>query len=103
MDLELQRTQIQRFAQYTPREVFICFLQSVFDARRVGAKNSLSGVVAETMKMLGNSFYGYQTMGRSKLTMTKYLGDEKTHKAINNYFFKILNIVAKCFYYYVAC
>ena len=27
--------------------------------------------------------------------MTKYLGDEKTHKTINNQFFKKLNIVAK--------
>ena len=30
--------------------------------------------------------------------MTKYLGDEKTHKAINNQFFKRLNIVAKDLY-----
>ena len=37
-------------------------------------------------------------MDRSKHTMTKYLGDEKTHKAINNQFFKRLNIVAKDLY-----
>ena len=30
--------------------------------------------------------------------MTKYLGDKKTHKAINNQFFKRLNIVAKDLY-----
>ena len=50
------------------------------------------------MKLLGNSFYGYQLMDRSKHTMTKYLGDEKTHKAINNQFFKRLKIVAKDLY-----
>ena len=37
-------------------------------------------------------------MDRSKHTMTKYLGDEKNHKAINNQIFKRLNIVAKDFY-----
>ena len=30
--------------------------------------------------------------------MTKYLGDEKTHKVINNQFFKRPNIVAKDLY-----
>ena len=53
------------------------------DARREGDENPLSGVVAETMKLLGNSSYGYQIMNRSRHTITKYLNDEKTHKAIN--------------------
>ena len=34
-------------------------------------------------------------MDRSKHTRTKNLGDEKTHKDINNQFFKRLNVVAK--------
>ena len=37
-------------------------------------------------------------MERSKHTMTKYLGDEKTRKAINNQFLKKLKIVARDFY-----
>ena len=98
LDLGLQCTKIHRFVQYTPHKVFNSFVQSVVDARRAGDENPLSGVVAETMKLLGNSSYGYQIMDRSKHTMTKYLGDEKTHKAINNQFFKRLNIVAKDLY-----
>ena len=50
------------------------------------------------MKLLGNSSYGYQIMDRSKHAMTNYLGDQKTHEAINNQFFKRLNIVAKDLY-----
>ena len=42
-----------------------------------------SGVVAETMKLLGNSSHGYQIMDESRHTITKYLNDENTHKAIN--------------------
>ena len=86
--LGLQCTKNHRIVQYTPRKVFNSFVRSVVDARRAGDENLLSGVVAETMKILGNSSYGYQILDRSKHTMTKYLGDKKTHKAINNRFFK---------------
>ena len=68
------------------------------DARREGDENPLSVVVAETMKLLGNSLYGYQIMDRSRHTITKYLNDVKTHKAINEPFFKKLNTVEKDLY-----
>ena len=55
-------------------------------------------VVAETMKLLGNSSYGYQIMERSRHTITKYLNDEKTHKATNEPLFKRLNAVEKDLY-----
>ena len=61
------------------------------DARRKSDENPHSSVVAETMKLLSNSSYGYQIMDRSRHTITKYLNDEKAHKAINSKFFKKLN------------
>ena len=82
LDLGLQCTKIYRFVQYTPHKVFNSFVQSVVDARRAGNENPLSGVVAETMELLGNCSYGYRIMDRSKHTMKKYLGDEKIPKAI---------------------
>ena len=54
------------------------------DARRQGDENPNSSVVAETMKLLANSSYGYQIMDRSRHTVTKYLTDEKAHSAINS-------------------
>ena len=98
MELGLQCTKIYRFVQYSPRKCFNNFVQSVVDARREGDENPLSGVVAETMKLLGNSCYGYQIMDRSRHTITKYLNDEKTHKAINEPLFKRLNTVEKDLY-----
>ena len=83
LELGLQCTKINRFGQHTPQKCFKNFVQSVVDARREGDENSLSGVVAETMKLLGNSSYGYQIMDRSRHAITKNLNDEKTHKAIN--------------------
>ena len=82
---------IHRFVQYTPRNCFGNFVQSAVDARRQGDENPNSNVVAETMKLLANSSYGYQIMDRSRHTVTKYLSDEKTHSALNSKLFKRLN------------
>ena len=43
------------------------------------------------MKLLANSSYSYQTMDRSRNTVTKYPSDEKTHAAIKSKLFKKLD------------
>ena len=68
-------------------------MKSVVDARRLGDQNKNSTVVAETMKLLSNSSYGYQIMERSKHTETRYLDDKKTNRAINSPFFKKLQYI----------
>ena len=98
LSLGLKCTKIYRFVQYTPKKCLTNFVQSVVDARRVGDENPESSVVAETMKLLGNSSYGYQIMDRSRHTETKYLNDEKTNKAINGKLFKRRNSVSKELY-----
>ena len=74
------------------------FVESVVDARRAGEKNFESNVVAETMKWLGNSSYGYQIKRISRHPLTKYLYDKNTHKAINEKLFMRLNNVSKELY-----
>ena len=54
------------------------------DARRQGDENPNSSVVAETLKLLANSSYGYQIMDRSQHTVTKYMTNKKAHSAINS-------------------
>ena len=66
-------------------------MQSAVNARREGDENPNSSVVAETMKLLANSSYGYQIMDRSRHTVRKSLSEEKTHRAINTKFFKRLD------------
>ena len=58
----------------------------------------MSGVVLETMKLLGNSSYGYQFMDRSRHTITNYLRDENFHRATNEPMFKRLITVKKDLY-----
>ena len=76
--------------QYTPMERFNNFAQSAVNARREGDENPNSSIVAETMKLPANSSYGYQIINRRQHTVTKYLSDGKTHRAINNKMFKHL-------------
>ena len=95
MELGLQCTKVYRFVMYLPGNCFNKFVQSVVDARREEDENPLSGIVAETMKLLGNSSYGYQITDRSRHTITKYLNDEKTSKAVFEPLFKRLNTVQK--------
>ena len=89
--LGLAVTKIHRFVEYTPKKCFNNFVQSAVDARRKGDENPNSNVVAETMKLLANSSYGYQIMDQSRHTVTKYLSDEKTHAATNIKLFKKLD------------
>ena len=93
LSLGLKCTKIYRFVQYTHKKGFNSFVQSVVDARRAEDENPDYSVVAETMKLLGNSSYGYQIMDKSRHTEAKYLNDEKTHKAING---KIVNASEQC-------
>ena len=98
LQLGLVCKKIHRFVQYTPRKCFGNFVQSAVDARRQGDENPKSSVVAEIMKLLANSPYGYQSMDRSRHTVTKYLSDEKTHSAINSKLLKGLNHITDQLY-----
>ena len=68
-----------RLVQYTPMKPMEClsnFFQSAVIARREGDENPNSSVVAQTMKLLPNSSYGYEVMDRSQHTVTNYPNDE---------------------------
>ena len=60
LQLGLVCTKIHRCVEYTPKKRFDNFVQSALDARRQGDENPNSSVIAETMKLLSNSSYGYQ-------------------------------------------
>ena len=98
LKLGLVCKKIHWFVQYTPRKCFNNFIQSAVDARRQGDENPNSSVLAENMKLLANSSYGYQIMDRSRHIVTKYLNDEKTHSAINSKMFKRLNNITDQLY-----
>ena len=98
LQLGIDCKKIHRFVQYTPGNCLDNFVQSAVDARRQGDESQYSSVVAETMKLLANSSYGYQIMDRRRHTVTNYLTDEKTHRALNSKTFKRLNHITDQLY-----
>ena len=57
--------------EYIPVDCFKNIVQSAVNARREGDENPNSSVVAETMKLIADSSYGYQIMDRSRHTVKK--------------------------------
>ena len=88
LHLGLVETKKHRFVEYTPKKCFNSFVQSAVEARRQRDKNPNSSGVAETMKFLANSSYGYQILDQSRHTVTKYFTDEETLATINSKLFK---------------
>ena len=91
LELGVVCKKIYRFVEYIPVKCFNKIVQPAINARREGDENPNSSVVAQIMKLLANSSYGYQFMDRSRHTVTKYLNDDKTHGAINTKLFKRLD------------
>ena len=61
----------QHFIEYVPKKSFNIFVLSAVEARWQSDENSISSVVAETLKLLVNSPHGYQIKDRSQHTVTK--------------------------------
>ena len=78
------------FLQNTPRRSFETFFQIVVDSRHEGYQNKEPTGVAETMKQIGNSSYGYQIIHRSRHTNTNYVKGSQLDKFIYNRFFKTI-------------
>ena len=90
--------QIYWFIQYTPEKCCESSVNSVVEARREGDKNTFSSVFAETMKLIGNSSYGYQFMDRSKHSKTQYVVGAEVDKLVNERNFKNLNVLPSYIY-----
>ena len=90
LELGLVCKKIYGFVEYIPVKCFNNFVQSAVNARREGDKNPNSSVVAETMKLLANSSYGYQIMV-VVATLSQNIRTMRTHGAINTKFFKRLD------------
>ena len=89
LNLKLNVQNVYLIVEYTPIKCLNKFVQSVVDARRDAHENPHPRVVAETMKLLISSFYGYQIMDRTR---------PDTHKTVTKKFCKRLNVVKKKIY-----
>ena len=91
MTLGIKVSNVCQLIEFDNNSCFKPFVQSVVDARRGGDTNPDSCVVAETMKLIGNSAYGYQLMDRTRHTNTKYVDNSKIDRTINSKHYRSLN------------
>ena len=97
LQLCLVCTKVHGSVEYTPKKSFNSFVQSPVDARRQDDWNPNSSLVAETMKLLAISSFGYQIRDRSWYTETKHLTG-KRHAAENSKLLKKLDHVNNAVY-----
>jgi hypothetical protein len=79
--------------KYQPEHAFSKFADEVSDARRAGDVDDDYKLIAETMKLFGNSAYGKTITNKEKFVSTSYGNEDNISKKINSPHFKDLEIL----------
>ncbi|PIK33652.1 hypothetical protein BSL78_29538 [Apostichopus japonicus] len=81
----------EHMAQFIPKAVFCQFGDEVSEARREGDKDPAKSILADTMKLIGNSAYGKTVTNKEKHLDVVVCNDDKVFQTINNPFFRSLS------------
>jgi hypothetical protein len=76
--------------KYKPKQSFKGFADEVSDARRAGDVDKASELIAETMKLIGNSAYGKTKTNKEYFVSATYGNGDNISKKINSPHFKDL-------------
>ncbi|KAL5265864.1 hypothetical protein ACHWQZ_G002033 [Mnemiopsis leidyi] len=80
----LEVTRIHQIIEFAPKKCFKPFADRVSDDRRAGDTNPTLKVIAETSKLIGNSFYGYTIMNKARHADVKIVNEESASDLINH-------------------
>ena len=89
---------IHMIVQYHRQKVFSDFCKGVMDARRAADKDPSTKIVADVMKLIGNSAYGKTITDKEKFTNISFLMAKDVNKisqAINNKLFNHLDYIGE--------
>ena len=84
---------VYQIIEYEPKPCFQNFGDSVSAARRAGGADPDKAIIADTMKLLGNSGYGKTVTNIDKHREVKYCTEVGTSSHINNKRFRQLDVV----------
>ena len=88
----LEVSRIYRVIEFTPTPCFESFTRDITEARRSGDIDPSKSIIADTMKLLGNSAYGSLIMDKSKFQTVKYVKTSQKAKILaNNRRFRRMN------------
>ena len=91
----LKVTKIYQVMQYWPETCFEQFGKDVSDARRDGDSDPDKSIVADAMKLYGNSGYGKTVTNKERHVEVRYCDDQQATGFINNQRFKHLNTLGE--------
>ena len=87
-------TKLHQVIEYTSQLCFQKFVQEVSNARRTGDVEKDKAIIADTMKLQGNSAYRSLIMDKDKHQDTLYIqGDGNRHLKVNDPRFKKLTAI----------
>ena len=86
---------VYQVVDYEPNPCFQRFGESVSAARRAGDSDPEKAIIADTMKLLGNSAYGKTVTNVDRHRDIKYSTEVGTSALINNKRFRQLDVVAE--------
>ena len=77
-------TKIYQVVEFQQQRCFLDFVKEVSDARRLGDVDSDTAIIADTMKVIGNSGYGSLIMDKTKHSDIQYVqGENETCLKVN--------------------
>ncbi len=98
VDHGLEVTNIYAVTEWEPNACFSAFGDNVSDARRAGDTNPDLAIIADTMKLLGNSAYGKTVTNKEKHLDVKYVDSDQAKELINDKRFKAVNEINENLY-----
>ena len=87
----LEVTRVYQVIEYTPKPCFKPFGDAVSNARRAGDADPSKAIIADTMKLVGNSSYGKTITNKERHRQVKFCDDDEVPSLINSPFFRELN------------
>ena len=82
---------VYQVIEYTPKPCFKPFVDAVSNAHRVGDADPSKAIIADTMKLVGNSSYGKTITNKERHRQVKFCDDDEVPNLINSPFFRELN------------
>ena len=86
---------VYQIVEYSPKPCFRDFGESVSTARRAGDADPDKSIIADTIKLLGNSAYGKTVTNVDRHRDIKYSTEVGTSALVNNKRFRQLDVVAE--------
>ena len=87
----LEVTHVYQVIEYTPKPCFKPFDDAVSNAHRAGDADHSKAIIADTIKLVGNSSYVKTITNKERHRQVKFCNDDDVPSLINSPFFRELN------------